>query len=269
MKRGIFFLVLISLLLFCAGCGNNGEIEQDPNVLDSQEYLPETVHVGVVLPLSGEENVRVDLLVAAQEVALDIINNSHEVAWGIAQSRGISNYGQAQMELVYEDIDVNLSLRATADATMRLANLGVVSLLGAYHSEDSAQAAIRACNYNLPLVCGASRAADLTDGESYDFGGWFFRIAATMEMETDLYFSYLKYCNQTKDAGISTVALVYEDTQEGQEVATVFSSLAESYGFSVAAKIAYPPGQESMAVELQNLLTVSPRWCSIMAAKRN
>jgi len=250
--RFIFIGMLTAAALLLTGCAENTTIDQDPNVLDSQQYLPETVYIGTLLPEETSTN-RIAQLRAAQEVAVDIINNVHDIPWDVAQNPGIAGYGNATVELVPRSISEDA--RATAELASELSELGVSALLGAYRTDYTQLAATRARSFELPLLCGSAQAGSLTDPEQNDFEGWFYRIASTAKMETELYLSYLRQLNQTQNAGISSVALIYRDDSEGQELAAFFNELAESYGYTVAANLAYPADTESVAVEMQTIIT--------------
>lgn len=246
---------LLALLILLGGCTTNAPIVQDPNVLDSQRYLPETVYVGSLLPAPTPGNPRIAQLIAAQELAVDIINNSHDIPWDLAQNSGIAGYGNAQMALVHQSIDATSSSRATAEATTDLVSLGVSSLLGAYQLDFTAQAATRASSYELPLLSGAADQPTLKAAEEDLYNGWLFQIASSAEMETELFFSYIKHLNQTQNAGIQAVALVYSENDYHTALADIFSQLAEEYDLTLAAKIAYPSGLEAVAMEVQTILT--------------
>lgn len=251
--RFIFICMLtVAAALLLTSCTENNTIDQDPNVLDSQQYLPETVYIGSLLPEEDSSN-RTSQLRAAQEVAVDIINNSHDIPWDVAQNTGIAGYGNATVELVPRSISTEP--RATAEMATELSELGVSALLGAYRTDYTQLAATRARSFELPLLCGSTQADSLTDPTQNDFGGWFFRIASTVRMETELYLSYLRQLNQTQNANISSVALIYRDDSEGQELAAIFNELAESYGYTVAANLSYPVDTETVAVEMQTIIT--------------
>lgn len=349
---------LIALLLLCGGCGlAEPAIVQDPNVLDSQKYLPETVYFGTVLPLSGEYAAPAARAAAAQDVAVDIINNSHELAWSFAAGSGIPGYGAATVELVRRDSHAGEAADAPAapetmtpaaaeppaqttepagqttqpatataqpatataqpatgaaqpdtetaqpvagtaqpdagtaqpagetaqpdagtkqppapettqspteavavsarSAAQELIDLGVSALSGAYLPQDTADAAKQAHRGALPLVSGAGGYSELTS-VAYGFRDWFNRVAPTPAMESELLFTYLRQLNQTADAQISSVALVYEDTAYGQDVLAAFDAAAEASGFTVAARIAYEPGKSNVAEPVQRIITAEP-----------
>lgn len=257
----LLLLLALTLALTSAGCGNGeDDFIQDPNVLDSQQYLPETVYIGAILPLDSGERAAARYA-AAQEVAADIINNSHQLEWELAQSPGLPGYGAAQVELVRSDNSVdpaNPSHARTGEATDELVQLGVSALLGAFSSEATAIAANRARSGETPLVAGAVHGGRLTDGLTYRFGPWFNRIAATAGQQSQLFFAYVKFLNQTQGLSISRVALVYENSKLGLETLEAFNAAAEEYDFEVCGRIIFEPEAANVAAEAQRLIATAP-----------
>jgi len=143
LKRSLFYSLLLLCclsLLLCCGCGRQ-EIQQNQELIDLQTYQPETVYIGATLPLSGEHSSLGQDSRAAMEVAVDIINNSHELDWDLARGKGITGFGNAQVELVFSDCESNEIL--TADAADALLNQGVVAMVGAGRSEYTAEKSSR------------------------------------------------------------------------------------------------------------------------------
>ena len=143
--------------------------------------------------------------------------------------------------------------------TRKLADLGVVSLIGAYRSQPTAEAAAVAAEAGLPLITGTASLDSITDGESYDFGLWFNRIAPTVDMHSELFFSYIKHLNQTQEAGITSVALAYKDDYYGQEVLRSFNEQAEAYGLQVVARIAYKDENDDLATAALRMMYNRPQ----------
>ena len=240
MKKLVLSLLLLLAAVGLAACWGQEEIVQDPNVLDAQEYTPETVYIGSVLPLSGNDASRGRLLKAAQETAVEIINESHELDWDLAAAAGISGYGASRIELVFADsVGAESASTTAAEAAGDLAKLGVVAVLGAYRSDATAEAAAVAAQAQLPIISGTAAFSSLTDGESYDFEGWFSRVAPTVEMQSELFFAYVKHLNQTQNAGVTKIAVAYLDDNYGQEMLRSFDQRAESYGLQVVGRLAY------------------------------
>lgn len=259
MKRPIFSIFIIIVMAACllAGC-NRGpeEIIQDQELIDAQVYQPETVYIGGLLPFTGSYAQESASIRAAWEVAADIINNKHDLDWDMAKSAGIAGYGSAKVELVWGDCED--SVISAARAAEELIDMGVVTLLGAYHTDYTAAAAQRAHAHKLPMICGSAKTAKLTDGESYTFASHFNRLAPTDALESEQFFSYLKYLNQTQNAGIAKIAIAYINNTYGQHVLEIFNTYAQMYGFEVVARIVYEPDTQNVAVEVQKMISNEP-----------
>ncbi|MBR0375944.1 MAG: ABC transporter substrate-binding protein [Firmicutes bacterium] len=156
----------------------------------------EEIPIGAVLPLTGSSTG--EFLKAAMEVAEDIVNNSHDLDWDLAKNEGILD-GQ-KIKISFADHQASADLATTEAA--KLLDDGVVAITGAYNSGCSASVATQALEYGIPMVCGSSSSASLTDGSTYAFKSIFNRVAANDEQESQEFFAYLQYLNDTYDAGI-------------------------------------------------------------------
>jgi len=258
LKTGSAFLFIIALLALavCGGCSREQEVSQDQELIDAQVYMPETVYIGAVLPFTGSMSQQAERIRAAWEVAADIVNNKHDLDWDLAQSSGIAAYGNARVELVWGDSEDSV-LTATR-AAEGLIDQGVVALIGAYHTDHSAAAAQRAHVHKLPMICGSAKTAKLTDGATYDFAEHFNRLAPTDVQESEQFFAYLKYLNQTQNAGIATIAIAYMNNTYGLHALDTFNTYAAQYGFEVVARIVYEPDTANVAVEVQKMINNEP-----------
>lgn len=297
MKKTSVLLALLAAAALFSACWSQEEIDQDPKILDDQQYRPETVYIGSLVPLTGPDAERAALLQAAQETAAEIINEAHDLEWDVAANAGISGYGASRVELVYADCGTEESA-ADAPATQpasqaeqgsnaaqggtqttaqsqtgtggeepdpaalaarQLIDEGVVALIGAYRSQPTAAAAQVAAGAGLPLLSGTASLDNITDGESYDLGPWFDRIAPTVDMHSQLFFSYVKHLNQTEAAAISSVALAYRDDYFGREVLRSFDQQAEAYGLQVVARIAYKDSGSDLATAAYRMMANRPQ----------
>ena len=203
----------------------------------------DTIEIGAVLPLTGSSTC--EYLKAAMEVAQDIINNSHDLDWDLAKKEGI--LGGSKIELVFADHEAN-SDKATTEAS-KLLDQGVVAITGAYNSGCSAAVANAALEYNVPMICGSSSSAALTDGTTYAFGSIFNRVAANDEQESDEFFEYLTYLNEKYNAGIEKVAIAWINNSYGIHAEEMFKKFAEQYHFEVVESVSYDASSTSFDTE--------------------
>ncbi len=226
-----------------------GEEEEAEEAEEGEEEAEETgeageaIPIGAVLPLTGSSTG--DYLKAAMEVAEDIINNSHDLDWDLAQNEGILD-GQ-KIELSFADSQGDADIATTEGAN--LLDSGVVVITGAYNSGASASVATQALEYEIPMVCGSSSSASLTDGETYSFGSIFNRVAANDQQESEEFFQYLTYLNDEYDAGIETVAIAWINNSYGIHADEMFELYAGEYGFEVVADVSYEADSTSVDTE--------------------
>ena len=179
LKRLLVLMVVLALSMVLVACGSDSGDVSDTTTPDSTTT---TVSIGAIEPLTGAYGTLGTNMKAAMEVAVDIINNKHDLDWAIAQNEGLAGLDNAKVELIWGDCQSDASVASTEAAAVL--EKGVTGILGAYASGLSAAVASQALEYNVPMVCGGSSSATLTDGVTYDFGAIFNRIAATDEMES-------------------------------------------------------------------------------------
>lgn len=201
------------------------------------------ITIGAVLPLTGSSTG--EYLKAAMEVAEDIINNSHDLDWELAKNEGI--LGGQKVKIVFADHEPNAD-KATTEAS-KLLDEGVAVITGAYNSGCSAAVANAALEYNIPMICGSSSSAALTDGTTYAFGSIFNRVAANDAQESDEFFEYLTYLNEEYDAGIENVAIAWINNSYGIHADEMFQKYAGEYGFNVVASESYDASSTSFDTE--------------------
>ena len=216
----------------------------------------ESVKLGSVLPLTGSNATTGNNLKAAMEVAVDIINNEHNIDWDLAKNKGIKALKGAPVEILWADNQSDATIASTEAAA--LLEKGVPGIVGAYASGYSAAVAAQALEYGVPMVCGSSSSASLTDGKSYDFGSIFNRVAANDEMESIEFFEFLKYCNEKYNAGVKRVAIAYINNAYGIHADEMFFKYAPQYGFEVVARVSYDTTITSADTEAAQIISSRP-----------
>jgi ABC-type branched-subunit amino acid transport system substrate-binding protein len=192
----------------------------------------------------------------AMELAVDIINSSHDIAWDIAENLGLADYGHARVELVFRDS--GSSTESAAAAATELIELGVPLLIGAVDPQLTAAAAVPANLHGVPLICGSAQDATLTDGATYRFSSTFNRIAAPDTMETALFLDYLNQLNITTSAGINKIAVAYIDNDYGRHTAAVLSAALAKTNLQLVAQVAYPANQSDLSEEASRVIISEP-----------
>lgn len=243
MKKFLVLLLALMLVFAFAACGNEPAADEETAPEESGEVSGDAIQIGAVLPLTGSSTG--EYLKAAMEVAEDIINNSHDLDWDLAKNEGI--LGGQPIELVFADHQASADLATTEAA--KLLDQGVVAITGAYNSGCSASVATQALEYGIPMVCGSSSSASLTDGTTYAFKSIFNRVAANDEQESQEFFAYLQYLNDTYDAGIKKVAIAWINNSYGIHANEMFEKYAAEYGFEEVASVSYESTATSFDTE--------------------
>ena len=244
---GSFVLVLLSLVIMFTACqgkaGGSGGSTQ-------------TIKIGSVLPLTGSNATTGNNLKAAMEVAVDIINNTHDIAWDLAKNKGLKAFKGATIEVLWADNQSDATVASTEAAS--LLEQGIPGIVGAYASGYSAAVAAQALEYGIPMVCGSSSSASLTDGVSYDFGSIFNRVAANDEMETIEFFEFLDYCNEKYNAGVKKVGIAYINNAYGIHADEMFYKYAQKYGYQVTNRVSYDTTITSADTEAAQIISGNP-----------
>ncbi len=257
-KKLVAILMCICMgAMAVAGCGSDDSEESDSSSSESGDEGSDadTVTIGAVLPLSGDNATTGENLKAAMEVAEDIINNSHDIDWDIAQEEGLSGLDGAKIEIDFADNQSDADLASTEAASLLDQDVAVIT--GAYSSAYSISVASMALEYYIPMICGSSSSASLTDG-TYEFSEVFNRIAANDDMESEEFFEYLDYLNEEYDAGIETVGIAWINNAYGIHANEMFEKYAEEFGYEVVASESYEADITSADTEATKIVSADP-----------
>lgn len=265
-KLSLLLVTAMILSLIFSGCtstqtqkpADTGKTDTKPSSESPANSEVKSVKVGAILPLSGSAAATGVKLKYAVEVAQEIINGEHpEIALPLAKEMGLPNLGNAKIEVVFADHQGNPEV-AKSEAERLIQNEKVVSLLGAYQSSSTKPASQAAERFKVPFVAGSSSSAALTQrGLKY-----FTRIAPNDDMETEVFFDYLKYLNESTGANIKTVGVVYIDNEYGVHAADMVDKWLEkkykAEGFSKVVTVKYPTDVSNVDTEVQQIKAANP-----------
>ncbi|MDR1943193.1 MAG: ABC transporter substrate-binding protein, partial [Synergistaceae bacterium] len=96
--------------------------------------------------------------------------------------------------------------------------------------------------------------AELTE-RSFNY---FFRTAATDNIESKEFIDYIDYLNKNKDAGIKTLGFLYENSEFGKHAAEEGKKAAATIGLNVVADVPFTVGATNMNSEIQTLKSANP-----------
>ena len=256
MKKWLCILIIAATALSLAACSEKEESADNPDGMSVGHVTQtETIYLGVLLPLSGNMSVEAAKAKAAMETAVDIINDSHDIDWDIAQNAGLAKYGNAKLELRFADCG-NTTVSCLA-AVGELIDLGVTAIIGAYDPYMTASAAIVCKNKGVPMICGSAKSNRLSDG-SYALGDGFVHIAMSIDQETQLFLEYINQINIKNDLGIKKTAIAYADNSSGNDTEQLLEAALQKAGLENVALIAYDPLDNDMMEEASKMVSNQP-----------
>src|SRR5262245_24079052 len=200
-----------------------------------QASAQETVKIGAVYPLSGNAASAGNFSKAAIELAVDIVNNVHPELKDLplGEGEGLPGLKGAKISVVFADNQGTPA--AGQNQTLRLITEEKVhALIGAYQSGITVTASAMAERYGIPFLTPESVAANLTERGFK----WFFR---STPVAGDFARAYSAFLKERKAAGmkIDSVAVVNENTEYGNSVASVIREVFAKDGLNIALVIPY------------------------------
>ncbi len=208
----------------------------------------ETVKIGVLYPLTGPVAQVGKDAVAAVETALDIINNSHDIAMPLAKSAGLPGLGGAKIEIVVGDHGGKPEV-GVGETEKMINNDKVHAMFGAYYSSVTGAASQVAERARIPWVNGESTSPQLTTrGFKY-----FFRVTPHDGEFTQLMFEFMEDFNKKNANKLKTIGIIHEDTLWGSDSGGTQDKMAKDKGYEVIEKISYKAKTTTLNSEIQRL----------------
>ncbi len=129
-----------------------------------------------------------------------------------------------------------------------------MALIGAYQSAVTKTGSQAAERLKTPFVCSDSSSPTLTQsGFKY-----FFRVSPHDGTMARNQFEFLKDLEKQKGKAVKTVALIYENTEFGANVAKMQKQYAQEFGYQVVADLAYPANASDVTSEVGKLMSAKP-----------
>jgi branched-chain amino acid transport system substrate-binding protein len=190
----------------------------------------------------------------AIEVGADVINNGNaELAkiMPIAKGGGLSGLGGAKILLIFAD-NQGTPAAGQNQALRLISEEKVAALIGAYQSGITVTASAIAERHGIPFLTAESVAANLTERGFK----WFFR---TTPVAIDFARAYSS--SSRAEGGrpkVGSIALVHENTEYGNSVASVIAEQFAKDGLSVTQKIAYSANSSDVQPQVLQLKEKNP-----------
>lgn len=212
-----------------------------------------TVKIGAIYPFTGTlaatgTDIRNSIL-----LAIDIINNKHNLDLPLAKSNGLESLDGAKVDIVFADSQGSPAI-AEAEAARLIDKEKVVALIGCYQSAVTEKASQVAETKRTPFLTATSTAPSLTKRGF----NWFFRTTPNENTFVQNFYEFLKFVQTSKGVEVKTLALVYENSIWGSEVGSLEKQLAEKQGYKVVKNIPYPADIKDVSGEVQKLIRANP-----------
>jgi len=214
----------------------------------------QTVKVGAIYPLSGNAASAGNYSKAAIELAVEIVNNDHPELKDLplAAGSGLPGFGGAKIDVVFAD-NQGTPAAGQNQALRLITEEKVVALIGAYQSGITVTTSAMAERHGVPFVNPESVAANLTERGFK----WFFRATP---VAGDFARAYSDFLKEQKAAGqkVSSIAIVNENTEYGNSVASVIRELFAKEGHNVTQVIPYSANTTDVQPQVLQLKEKNP-----------
>ena len=220
----------------------------------SHASAQETVKIGAIYPLSGNAASAGSFSKAAIELAVDIVNNAHPQLKDIplAEGQGLPGLKGGKISVVFAD-NQGTPAAGQNQALRLITEEKVHALIGAYQSGITVTTSAMAERHGIPFLTPESVAANLTERGFK----WFFR---TTPVAGDFARSYSAFIKEQKAAGqkADTIAVVNENTEYGNSVASVIREVFAKDGINITQVIPYSANTTDVQPQVLQLKEKNP-----------
>ena len=257
-KRISVFLVLILILTAVLGCsnsavGNGSEATATPATAvttpgSSGENTPATnaidpsleeYKLGIVLPLSGANQLEGSMGKAAVQMAADEIN----------ATGGINGH---KVTVIVED-DQAKTAESVSAAEKMVTKDGVCILIGAIYSSITKALMPVAEQYKIPLITNISTTAELTEDTTLPGHDWLFRVIPHDGLVNDAIVSFMM-----DDLGVKNVALLGVNNDWGRLSGAAVKEALEARGGKMVTEEYFNTGETNYLSQLTNIKEKNP-----------
>src|SRR5215510_7924333 len=234
-------LAALSAALLALGSAQNAAAQQ-------------TVKIGAIYPLSGNAASAGGFSKAAIELAVDLVNHGNPDLKDVplADGKGLPGLGGAKIEVIFAD-NQGTPAAGQNQALRLITEEKVVALIGAYQSGITVTTSAMAERHGIPFLNPESVAANLTERGFK----WFFRATP---VAGDFARAYSDFLKEQKAAGqkVSSIAIVNENTEYGNSVASVIREVFAKDGLNVTQVIPYSANTTDVQPQVLQLKEKNP-----------
>jgi branched-chain amino acid transport system substrate-binding protein len=192
------------------------------------------IKLGAVYPLTGAAATTGADCRRGVELALDIINHPYNFDFPFAKTSGLPALGGAQLEVVFSDSRGDPT-QGMAEAERLITEEKVVALIGGYQSAVVKTASAAAERYRIPYVLSDATSPTLSDRGFQ----WFFRVIPHDGIQAKNALELIKDIEKKERVDIKKIAIAYENTEWGANVADQMRKWAKDYGLTIVADVSY------------------------------
>jgi branched-chain amino acid transport system substrate-binding protein len=239
-KKAMVALICLELIvvLIPLGCGPKKESATEP------------IRIGSIYPMTGSVARNGEIAKHAIELALDIINNKHDLDLPFARTEGIPALGNRKIEVVFGDSQGESEL-GLSETERLITEQKVVIVTGCYQSSVTKTASQAAERLETPFID-----ADAISPDLHQRGfKWFFQITPdTLAAGRDM---LEVLAGIDKAMGVDTksmkIGLMYEDTDFGRDTMKASEEVLTKAGYNISTQIFYPHETSDLSSEVMKL----------------
>ncbi len=213
----------------------------------------ETVKIGAVYPLTGAVATTGADCRSGVELAVDIINGVYDLEFPFSRTAGIPSLGGAKIEVVFGDTRGDPT-QGMAETERLITEQDVVTVVGGYQSGVVKTASMAAERLQVPYVLSDATSPALTERGFK----WFFRVIPHDGIQAKNALELVKDIEAKEDTTLPNVAVLWENTEWGANVAKEIKTWAEEYGFKLVADVPYAYRATDVTSEVLKLKAAKP-----------
>ena len=190
------------------------------------------------------------------------LHRSYDLNLPLAKEEGLPNLGNAKLEVVFADTKGD-PRNGMSEAERLVAQEKVVAMIGAYQSSVTKTASQATERLKIPYVCSDSSSPTLTErGFKY-----FFRVSPHDAIFAHDQFMFLKDLEKKYGQKVSTIAVLYENTEFGSNVGKEVNKYAKELGYKIVADVSYAANATDVTSEDKRLRQKALRFNSPFSPK--
>lgn len=234
-------MLTLLLAVVLAGCGQSAK----PAV--------KTIKIGALYPLTGSIAVTGEDCKSGVELAVEIINGKYDIDFPFAKTEGLPNLGGAKLEVVFGDTRGDAT-QGMAEAERLITEEKIVAMVGGYQSGVVKTISVATERYSLPYVLSDATSPTLTErGFKY-----FFRVIPHDGIQAKNALDAVRDVEKKEGVALKKIALLWENTEWGTNVAVQVRKYAQQYGMEIVADIGYPYKATDVTAEVMKVKAAEP-----------